>query len=319
MGETGRKVARGLKARGYDVRGFLDARASRDMLCDGLPARTLQAFLDTHPADEVRAHSVLIAISNVSFLAELPALAKKLCDHRLGWVGDFMHLFPYFPEIYIYYPIRITDSLVRTQAYFRTRMDASDFEIGSPIHAPCIHKESHVSVRLKIGAYCSINRDANIMLTEGTHCPETIGTCTSSVIPAQGVDDFFLGENCYTLDPTESPGKQYVHTRGDVTIGNDVWIGYRSLILSGVTIGDGAIVAAHAVVARDVPPYAIVVGNPARIVRYRFSPEIVERLLAVRWWDWPLEEISQAHHLIFSTRIEDFLRYAESRQDDSRE
>lgn len=80
--------------------------------------------------------------------------------------------------------------------------------------------------------------------------------------------------------------------RGDTVVGNDVWIGTEAMILPGVTIGDGAIVGARAVVAADVPPYAVVVGNPARVVRRRFSPEDVERLLAIAWWTWPIEAIS---------------------------
>lgn len=102
-------------------------------------------------------------------------------------------------------------------------------------------------------------------------------------------------------------------TKGDVTIGNDVWIGNKALILSGVTIGDGAVIGAHAVVAKDVPPYAVAVGNPARVVKYRFTPEVIRRLLAVRWWDWPDSEVVDAVGLLSSPDIEGFLQYAERR------
>lgn len=80
---------------------------------------------------------------------------------------------------------------------------------------------------------------------------------------------------------------------GDTVVGNDVWLGYGATVLPGVTIGDGAIVGAKAVVSRDVPSYAIVAGNPARVVRSRFDGETVERLLKLRWWDWPIEEIER--------------------------
>ncbi len=76
-------------------------------------------------------------------------------------------------------------------------------------------------------------------------------------------------------------------------VGNDVWIGSDALILPGVTIGDGAIVAASSVVSRDVAPYSIVAGNPAQERRHRFEPDVVERLLAVRWWDWPKDKIAR--------------------------
>lgn len=79
--------------------------------------------------------------------------------------------------------------------------------------------------------------------------------------------------------------------RGDIVIGNDVWIGYEAVILAGVTVGDGAIIGARAVVTKDVPPYTIVGGVPARPIRRRFPEETVSALLQLRWWDWPKEQI----------------------------
>lgn len=91
------------------------------------------------------------------------------------------------------------------------------------------------------------------------------------------------------LDP--DAGNVDAVTKGGVVIGNDVWIGARAMVMSGVTIADGAIIGAGAVVARDVPPYGIVVGNPARLAKYRFAPEMIDALLQIRWWDWPDEKI----------------------------
>ena len=85
--------------------------------------------------------------------------------------------------------------------------------------------------------------------------------------------------------------EDYHATKGDVTVGNDVWIGYGATILSGVTIGDGAVIGTHAVVTKDVPPYAIVAGNPGKIVKYRFSEEIINKFLEIKWWDWDYEQI----------------------------
>lgn len=79
-----------------------------------------------------------------------------------------------------------------------------------------------------------------------------------------------------------------------VVIGNDVWIGIKTIVLDGVTVGDGAVVGAGSVVTKDVPPYAIVGGAPAKIIRYRFSPEIIERLLEIRWWDLSDEMIAKS-------------------------
>lgn len=81
--------------------------------------------------------------------------------------------------------------------------------------------------------------------------------------------------------------------RGDTVIGNDVWIGEKAVIMPGVTIGDGAIVAAHAVVTRDIPPYGIVGGNPAKLIRQRFEEEIVATLCKIAWWDWPADKITR--------------------------
>jgi virginiamycin A acetyltransferase len=83
----------------------------------------------------------------------------------------------------------------------------------------------------------------------------------------------------------------YRRTR-DTTVGHDVWLGMNSLVVGGVTIGDGAIVAAGAVVLSDVPPFAVVAGNPAQVARYRFSEEIVKRLQRIAWWNWPLNQIA---------------------------
>jgi acetyltransferase-like isoleucine patch superfamily enzyme len=100
--------------------------------------------------------------------------------------------------------------------------------------------------------------------------------------------------------------------KGPTVIGNDVWIGLGALILPGVTIGDGAIVGAGAIVTQSIPPYAVAVGNPATVVHYRFSSEICERLLAVRWWDWDDATIRERADW-FMSDIEVFLDRAERR------
>lgn len=79
--------------------------------------------------------------------------------------------------------------------------------------------------------------------------------------------------------------------KGDIVIGNDVWIGYETVIMAGVHIGDGAVIAARAVVAKDVPPYTIVGGTPAKEIRKRFEADVIERLSMLKWWDWPIDKI----------------------------
>lgn len=130
-----------------------------------------------------------------------------------------------------------------------------------------------LGARLRIGAYCSVAYCT--VFLGGNHLTSRISQfphLTMAGLPGQA---------------EESASK------GDVRIGNDVWIGYGSTIMSGVTVGDGAVIGAGAVVAKDVRPYAVVAGNPAREVRRRFDDAIVDRLLALRWWDWSEERVQQ--------------------------
>ena len=92
--------------------------------------------------------------------------------------------------------------------------------------------------------------------------------------------------------------------KGDIVLGNDVWIGYEAVILAGVTIGDGAVVGARAVVTKDVPPYTIVGGVPAKPIRKRFSQEKIDTLLKIKWWNWPEERIRQSIAGIQSGKME---------------
>jgi acetyltransferase-like isoleucine patch superfamily enzyme len=105
--------------------------------------------------------------------------------------------------------------------------------------------------------------------------------------------------------PMLVPGRSYRSTR-DTTIGNDVWVGYGAMIVGGAHVGDGAVIAAGSVVFSDVPPYAIVAGNPAKIIRSRFSPRTVERMLRIRWWHWPEEQI-RANLAWFHRPISEFV------------
>ncbi|MBL8988832.1 MAG: CatB-related O-acetyltransferase [Gemmatimonadetes bacterium] len=131
--------------------------------------------------------------------------------------------------------------------------------------------------RLIIGKYCSIATGVRFIMNGGNHPTTWLTTYPFPI----------FGEGWETATPPTWP------VRGDTVVGNDVWIGYGATIMPGVTIGDGAIVATASVVARDVPPYAIVGGNPAGVIRSRFDDATVARLLALRWWDWEPERVAR--------------------------
>lgn len=103
-------------------------------------------------------------------------------------------------------------------------------------------------------------------------------------------------------------------SKGKTIIGNDVWIGYRAVVLSNVTIGNGAVVGACAVVTIDVPPYTLVAENPARIIKKRFDDNQIDELLKIRWWDWPIEEIQDISPMLCSAVVDDFLDYVKRRE-----
>ncbi|MBN9437553.1 CatB-related O-acetyltransferase [Bosea sp. (in: a-proteobacteria)] len=143
--------------------------------------------------------------------------------------------------------------------------------------------------KLTIGRYGSIADGVEILLG-GNHRTDWATTYPFPALPG--------------LWPAASAFTGHDATRGDVAIGHDVWLGSQAMILSGVTIGHGAVIAARAVVTRDVPPYAIVAGNPARIVRLRLSEAQIEQLLATRWWELPAAELTPLLPLLMSDRIE---------------
>jgi acetyltransferase-like isoleucine patch superfamily enzyme len=145
----------------------------------------------------------------------------------------------------------------------------------------------------------------------------TIGSYTSV---APQVKVFLGGEHridwvtSYPFNVLWESAKQYSghpKTKGNVVIGSDVWIGTEALILSGVTIGDGAVIGARAVVTRNVPPYAVVAGNPARLVKFRFEQTVIDRLLVQQWWNWSEKQIEIAIPDLLNNHIEHFLDKAE--------
>ena len=157
------------------------------------------------------------------------------------------------------------------------QIEVGDFTYGRPI----VHQWDKTT-KLTIGKFCSIAGNVHILLG-GEHHTNFVTTYPFDVL----------------LDNKPTPSK------GDVTIGNDVWIGENVMILSGVKIGDGAVIGAGSVVGGDVAPYSVVIGNPARLIKWRFGRPWIKTVEALRWWDWPLEKLDEMLPLLMSDNIDE--------------
>ena len=142
------------------------------------------------------------------------------------------------------------------------------------------------NAKLHIGKFCSIGKNVQILMG-GEHHTEW---CTTYPFNVLMWNHFGASE-------------RLTKTKGDAWIGNDVWIGQDAKILSGVRIGDGAVIGTGAVVAKNVRPYEIVGGVPAKVIRLRFDPDDIHTLLALKWWDWSVEKIAEALSLLSSNDI----------------
>jgi len=153
--------------------------------------------------------------------------------------------------------------------------DPTQFEKNNVLYQYPINHD-----RLTIGRFCSIACGAKFVFNSANHTLKSLSTYPFPL--------FFEEWNLERSEVTDA-----WDNKGDIVIGNDVWIGYEAVIMAGVTIGDGAIVGTRAVVTKDVPPYTIVGGVPAKPIRKRFSEETISALLEIKWWNWPKERISQ--------------------------
>ena len=142
--------------------------------------------------------------------------------------------------------------------------------------------------KLIIGKFCQIASGVEFIMNGGNHLVDAISTFPFSIF-GNGWESAMEGKTF--------PNK------GNTEIGNDVWIGYRSLIMPGVRIGDGAIIATASVVTKDIPPYSISGGNPAQLIRMRFDEKTIKKLLQIKWWDWDAEKIAKYANLLTSNNV----------------
>lgn len=163
--------------------------------------------------------------------------------------------------------------------------DPRDFQKNNVLYHYPINKD-----KLIMGKFCSIACGTKFLFNSANHRLGSLSTYTFPLF----YDQWNTG-----MEVTEA-----WDNKGDIVIGNDVWIGYEAVILSGVTIGDGAIIGARAVVTKDVPPYTIVGGIPAKPIRKRFSDEDIEFLCKIKWWDWDVDKISESIKYIQTGNIE---------------
>ena len=176
--------------------------------------------------------------------------------------------------------------IVGDYTYYDDFEDVANFEKNVKYHFDFIND------KLIIGKFCMIASDVKFIMNGANHLSNAISAYPFAVF-GNGWEN--------AMD-----GKSYPN-KGDITIGNDVWIGYNATIMAGVTIGDGAIIATNATVVKDVAAYSIVGGNPAIEIKKRFSDEKIKQLLELQWWNWDIDKITQNIQNLTSTEIDNLV------------
>ena len=196
-----------------------------------------------------------------------------------------LHPMPDQPRVVLLKPL-VTSPLIEVgeYSYYDDPDEPTAFETRNVLY-------HYGPEKLVIGRFCALGEGVRFIMNGANHRMDGPSTFPFPIMGASWAEHFDL--------ITGLPG------RGDTVVGNDVWFGYRTTIMPGVRVGHGAIVASEAVVVDDVPDYAIVGGNPASLIRSRFSQADVARLLALAWWDWPAEHITLHLRAIMSGSIDE--------------
>ncbi|ACL74238.1 streptogramin A acetyl transferase [Thioalkalivibrio sulfidiphilus HL-EbGr7] len=187
---------------------------------------------------------------------------------------DNTHPMEGFPQVcFVKNTVSNPNIIIGDYTYYDDPEDSENFERNVLYHFP------FVGDKLIIGRFCAIARGVKFIMNGANHKLSGISTYPFQIF-ANGWESF-------------APAEEEFPYKGDTVIGNDVWIGYEALIMPGVQIGNGAVISARSVVTKDVPAYSIVGGNPAKVIRQRFTDEEIETLEAIAWWDWPVEKITR--------------------------
>ena len=190
-----------------------------------------------------------------------------------------------FPQVcFIKNTVDNPNIIIGDYTYYYDPEDSENFERNVLYHFPFIGD------KLIIGKFCALARGVKFIMNGANHKISGISTYPFYIF-GQGWENVM-------------PATEELPYKGDTEIGNDVWIGYEALFMPGVKIGHGAIISSRSVVTGDVPAYAIVGGNPAKVIRYRFDAETIAKLEDIAWWNWPVEKISRNLSLIVSGDID---------------
>lgn len=197
-------------------------------------------------------------------------------EQRNGPKPEVKHPIPMHPRVGFLKPLVTAPNIeIGEYTYYDDPEGPDSFQTKCVLH----HYE-FIGDRLVIGRFCAIAEGARFIMNGANHAMSGFSTYPFNIF-GHGWEDGF------------DPATWTQELRGDTVVGHDVWIGMEAVVMPGVRIGHGSIVAARSIVTRDVPDYAVVAGNPAEVVKTRFDRDTVRRLLAVAWWDWPAERITR--------------------------
>lgn len=192
-----------------------------------------------------------------------------------------------------FYPLTATKEIIFLKNFIQNpNIRVGDFTYYHDQHHPETFEKENVLLALRskltIGKFCQLAQGTKFILSDSNHQIDGFSTFPF----------FIFGNEWANYTPN------WHMEKGDNVVGNDVWFGHESLVMPGVTIGDGAIIAARSVVTKDVPPYCIVGGNPAKIIRQRFPDTTIQDLLEIQWWNWDVAKITKNIQAIVGNQVE---------------